>query len=384
MSDLIDTKARRAALAPRQNLYVHRVSPGLFVGVRIANDLTQLWTARYRNAEGKQVFKPLGDLAEVGDADRFLHACDLARKFSDGHTNKTSKGRTFSQAVDAYVLHILSKKGQDAADTARRSLALTVQSHEIGGRPLTSLTWDDLSAFRDGLVVPKDDSDEALRRARATASRKWAYIKATLNYCVAPRKWLKSDAEWKDLGSWKNIWASRTLYLTREERIKLLEVAEPDIRAFMRGMLLTSFRPGELAHCRVGDVDFNTGVVNLKKSKTGPRTVVLSNVALAQFKEQARNKTPRAHLYTTDAGIPWTDSNVRNYPTKRAGKAAGLPPEFCLYNLRHTAISAWLEAGLDMHFVSKTAGTSLLMIDKTYGHINEAEARARLGAVSMC
>jgi integrase len=53
------------------------------------------------------------------------------------------------------------------------------------------------------------------------------------------------------------------------------------------------------------------------------------------------------------------------------------------YVLRHTAVTSWLAAGVPIFDVSRYAGTSLQMIEKTYGHLavgSEALARERLDA----
>jgi integrase len=60
--------------------------------------------------------------------------------------------------------------------------------------------------------------------------------------------------------------------------------------------------------------------------------------------------------------------------------AAGLPRRR-IYDLRHTAISHWLAAGLGSFEVARFMGTSVRMVDLTYGHLvsgSELDARRRL------
>jgi integrase len=52
-----------------------------------------------------------------------------------------------------------------------------------------------------------------------------------------------------------------------------------------------------------------------------------------------------------------------------------------IYDLRHTAISHWLAAGLGSFEVARFMGTSVRMVDLTYGHLvsgSELDARRRL------
>ncbi len=60
--------------------------------------------------------------------------------------------------------------------------------------------------------------------------------------------------------------------------------------------------------------------------------------------------------------------------------SAGIPRRR-IYDLRHTAISHWLAAGLGSFEVARWMGTSVRMIDATYGYLvasSEADARRRL------
>jgi integrase len=60
--------------------------------------------------------------------------------------------------------------------------------------------------------------------------------------------------------------------------------------------------------------------------------------------------------------------NWRNRIWKVALASAGVPYR-SPYCLRHTAISNWIADGMDVVTVAKIAGTSLQMIDRTYGRI---------------
>src|ERR1700752_961070 len=63
--------------------------------------------------------------------------------------------------------------------------------------------------------------------------------------------------------------ASFELYLTPDQRKQLLAAAEPDIGAFMEGLMRIPMRPGALAHLNVGDFDRRLGALTIGKDKTG-------------------------------------------------------------------------------------------------------------------
>ncbi len=53
-----------------------------------------------------------------------------------------------------------------------------------------------------------------------------------------------------------------------------------------------------------------------------------------------------------------------------------------MYTLRHTGISLMLWAGADVVTVARITGTSVSMIDATYGHIVEALQRTAIDKVT--
>ena len=72
--------------------------------------------------------------------------------------------------------------------------------------------------------------------------------------------------------------------------------------------------------------------------------------------------------------------NFRSREWLPALDAAGIPSRR-IYDLRHTAISHWLAAGLGSFEVARFMGTSVRMVDLTCGHLiagSELDARRRL------
>jgi integrase len=50
-------------------------------------------------------------------------------------------------------------------------------------------------------------------------------------------------------------------------------------------------------------------------------------------------------------------------------RAAGIEPERRIYDLRHTYATFSLAAGVSLFTLSRRMGTSVEMIDRTYGHL---------------
>jgi integrase len=67
----------------------------------------------------------------------------------------------------------------------------------------------------------------------------------------------------------------------------------------------------------------------------------------------------------------------------RCGRSRELPEGVCLYTLRHSWITTALQGGLATLDVARLTGTSVMMIEKHYGHLVASAARARLAKVAM-
>jgi site-specific recombinase XerD len=110
--------------------------------------------------------------------------------------------------------------------------------------------------------------------------------------------------------------------------------------------------------------------------------VPLSTPALTLFKRLAESKLPAARLLVRDDGKPWAHSDWDEL-VRDAAKAAGLPDKTCLYTLRHSFITQAIQDGLSILDVARLVGTSVMMVEKHYGHLVHTVARERLAKVVM-
>ncbi|MDX6539207.1 MAG: integrase, partial [Gaiellales bacterium] len=85
-------------------------------------------------------------------------------------------------------------------------------------------------------------------------------------------------------------------------------------------------------------------------------------------------------VFPAPSGAHLDLNNWRRRAWQPALEAAGVDRRR-IYDLRHTAISNWLAAGIGVFEVSRYAGTSLAMISSVYGHLTvgaTASAAARM------
>jgi site-specific recombinase XerD len=113
--------------------------------------------------------------------------------------------------------------------------------------------------------------------------------------------------------------ARRDVYLDLQERRALVSKAPADLTALLRGLSLVPLRPGALAALTVGSYD----------------------------------------------------------------KRRGVAPSTTAYALRHSVITDLVTGGLDLLTVAQISGTSVVMIERHYGHLRADHAAAALAALAV-
>ena len=66
-----------------------------------------------------------------------------------------------------------------------------------------------------------------------------------------------------------------------------------------------------------------------------------------------------------------------------AAAAADLPAETTAYTMRHSVITDLVADGLDLFTVAALAGTSVAMIERHYGHLQQERARDALAGLAL-
>jgi integrase len=151
----------------------------------------------------------------------------------------------------------------------------------------------------------------------------------------------------------------------------------------------TGLRPGEWTALEWRDVDRAAGTVTVdrafsygkvKTPKTSRRRVPLPARAATALETVPRRLDSRL-VFPGPRGAHIDLRNWRNREWKPALEAAGLPKSRRPYDLRHSYASWMLAAGVPAYDVARYMGTSVRMLDLTYGHLvkgSEAAARSRL------
>lgn len=398
----IDQPSYRRKCTPRpKDPYKRKLGKGRWIGYLKGEGGSESWCACWVDETGRERQQVIGSVAELPyeDAEKLVQ-----QEISHGLTSACDANYTVRQACDDYIENQRNLVGEKAGTYARDILGPFALALPIADLKLRTLRHHHLTSWRDqlpmlrtadkladqqrreaqiaawqakhdaGARVGKRPADYVVRERKPnTCNRVLRTFKAALNFAKAEKR-IRSDDAWKDVKGFKKAKdGSRDVFLLVAQRRILFKHSGADLRDFLLGNYYSAARPHELRDASVEDFDAATGTLRLTKFKgTGEpkvRRTFLTADAVAFFKEQARDKLPKAPLLARGGERwqrKWWCRDLRN-AVKRA-RAAGekLPNGIVAYSMRHAAISEWLSAGVDVARVAKAVGTSIKMIQDHY------------------
>jgi len=373
----IDTPTKRARLKVRREPYWHKLQVGGYLGYRrIEGGGT--WVARWRDEAGKQHYRALA-LPPTDSKEAFDVASKAARAWFK-ETRSGILGRwTVEDAATRYIDSLQARKGGKAAADARGRIERCIKP-AIGKRHLDTLRTADIEEWLHGLVSANLQAEEN-RRAKDSANRNLTTLKALLNHAWRTGLAGSNDA-WSRVKAFERVGESRKVFLTVEQRKRLLNNCSGAFRDLVEAGLLTGARYGELRALLVADFDKARSILSIRQGKTGPRDVPLSDAAAKLFDRLRKGKLPSGYLLTRDDGLPWQHSD-QDELMREASKKARLSHGTVFYTLRHTFIANALIGGVDIHAVAKLCGTSVRMIELHYGKLLHTDAREKLNRIAF-
>ena len=367
----------RKSAKPRRAPYWKLYTAGRYIGWRkMTNDGPGAWLARIWDAEKKAYpQKPLGDFAQLPDEQRYDAALAEAVKwFRDLDMGAPTKSSTVKAACEAYVDNRrLEKSDANANDAAGRFKRL-VYDDPIAKVELAKLSPRHIAEWKKRLLEKGG--------ARISYNRNVAAFKAALNLAYRRRE-VASDHAWREeLKPLDNAVRRRTLYLDAAKRRRMVDSASKEARPLFATLNMLPMRPGEVAALKVENLKPQQRVLEIPTGKTEARVIPLTADALAHFKACAKSKLPGAWLIARADGSQWKKEAWRD-EVKTAVKKAKLPSAVVAYTLRHSLITDLVTGGLDLFTVAKISGTSIVMIEKHYGHLQREHARAALERLAL-
>ncbi len=160
---------------------------------------------------------------------------------------------------------------------------------------------------------------------------------------------------------------------------------------FIETLFLTGMRPSEAVALRIADVDLRRAVVRISKSrylkheaatKTGAsdRTIPIGPDLVERLRPLLDGRARADYLFTNLRGGPIDQAEWPKDHWRRCLKALGLRHRKW-YATRHTFISLALTAGANLLGVAEYCGTSVQMIQSSYGRYMPADRREILNYI---
>lgn len=176
----------------------------------------------------------------------------------------------------------------------------------------------------------------------------------------------------------------REYLLPIDDAAKLIEAADPATREFLRALLYTGCRPGEVARLTADRVDVAGGtwsVVDKIRGKTGEvyRTVYLSDEAL-ELSRRMLARHPSGYVFRTPRGAKWI-CETWSSRIKLARAKAGLDARLTAYSFRHLYVTRMLIAGVPVATVAQLVGhRGIVMVLSVYSKLGQATEHLRAAA----
>ena len=157
-------------------------------------------------------------------------------------------------------------------------------------------------------------------------------------------------------------------------RAEVERTESPSVVAMVRLLLLTGARRGEVLGLRWEQIDWQGGSVRLADSKTGPKTLYLSDAARALLAGLPRLEGNPWCLSGRVHGKPLVNPQK---PWKRLRAQAGLA-DVRLHDLRHTYAAMAARGGLSLPMIGALLGHQEAQTTQRYAHLvgNPVQAAA--------
>lgn len=312
---------------------------------------------------------------------------DLAKDRSDERAAGTVK-----QLVDDYI------EGKEMKESTRSFYKITLAKHiepHMGSQSAVSVSRVDVQRAHMKMS----------RKARYSANRAMALLSAA--YVWGSKRGSVPEGMNPAASIDKNREIARERYLTPDEMVRLgdaLREAEtigiphkpseskhapkeknrtiygPHVTGAIRLLMLTGCRLREILNLRWSEYDQKRGLLLLPDSKTGKKTVVLSEAA-----QEVIDALPRVGAYVIAGRNAGLDDEQPRADLKKPWAAisarAGID-DVHLHDLRHTFASVGAGGGMSLLTIGKLLGHADAATTQRYAHLHVDPTRAAANAIA--
>lgn len=299
----------------------------------------------------------------LSEAQRWVEDTEAAIRSGGYVGDAPPDDMAFSKALDRYELEVSNRKRPNTR--AREITSANRLRENFSGLNLKDITPLLVAAFRDKRLknvgpstVQKDLA--LLSHLYTIAITEWAL---ELNNPVASiRKPTKP--------------AGRLRLLSKDEARHLLEICKKSrnekLYHYVQLLLHTGMRPSEGAGLVWGQIDIDARIIDLTVTKTKPRRVPLTiqavEILLDIMPETCHRNQPVFLPDTTSQTVQRRPNLYFRRAFDNAVKKAKIE-DFHMHDLRHTAASYLLMAGVDLRTLADILGHSTMQMVQRYTHL---------------
>lgn len=297
---------------------------------------------------------------------------------------------TVEAALKRYLAEVSpTKRPLSQLSDKRHSKPLVKQ---LGKYSFAALTPEIIADYRDMRLAGEDRKDKdgnPVPRANDTVRLDLALLGHV--FTVATKEW-GIALPWNPV---RNIrrptpGPGRNRRLTGGEQTRLLAAVDKHSNPFLgyivRIALLTGMRASEIATLQCEQVDLKRRIVRLLETKnTLPRTVPLSKEAVGVFRDALNHPVRPKDTDLIFYGEPGRDKKRHPYNFNKVWldikRGQGIA-DFRFHDLRHEAVSRFVEAGLSDQEVAAISGHKSMQMLKRYTHLRAEDLVERLDGLA--
>lgn len=296
---------------------------------------------------------------------------------------------TIADALKRYIAEVTpTKRPSSQISDHKRAAILT---NHLGQYSLAALNPEIIAKFRDTRLAGEDRKDadgNAVIRSNDTVRLDLALLGHL--FTIAIKEWgigLPANPVMNIRRPIPGPGRNRRLAPEEEKRLMLAVAnhSNPMLRWIVSIALETGMRSSEITGLRRMQVDLNRRIVRLLETKnTTPRTVPLSKAAVEIFREAFNHPIRPIDTDLIFFGEPGRDGKRRPYVFNPAWliikRQQGLA-DVRFHDLRHEAVSRFVEAGFSDQEVSAISGHKSMQMLKRYTHLRAEDLVTRMDKI---
>ena len=254
--------------------------------------------------------------------------------------------------ADEYLrTHCLNKKSYNSYYT----LHVRILKNAFKGKCLDEIKPLDIEKFKNSRLV---------NVSPATVNRSLACLKSMFNRAIV----------WGRFEGFNPVTrvrmckekAIRLRYLEKEEITRLVANCSPELRPIVVLAVNTGMRRGEILNLKWRDIDFKRDVICLLETKSDEKREVPMNEAVKDALIKVRKNPKSPYVFCYKNGEPVKDIRKTFWTALKKSDIK----DFRFHDLRHSAASHLVMAGIDLNTVREILGHKTIEMTLRYAHLS--------------